>query len=83
MSRISQCDSILAALKRGQVITPLDAMQDFNCMRLAARINDLRAMGHEIITHDKHAPSGKRFAGYSMPQATLEQGEMFARLVTR
>ena len=31
-------------------VTAIDAIQQIGCLRLAARINDLRAMGHNIET---------------------------------
>ena len=32
-------------------ITPLDALREFGCMRLAARIFDLAHQGHQIETN--------------------------------
>ena len=54
----SQTQQILAHMKTGKTITPLQAFQWFGCMRLAARIRDLRDDGHDIAavwyhTHDK------------------------------
>lgn len=39
---------ILRYLQDFGAITPLDAMREFGCMRLAARISDLRAAGFKI-----------------------------------
>jgi hypothetical protein len=78
----SQHDAILAALKRGSRITPLNALRDYGCMRLAARIDDLRNEGYQIDTRIESA-NGKRFASYKLAAPPLVQGEMFARLVTR
>lgn len=44
----SQCDKILAWLKAGKPITPLVALNEFGCNRLAARVADLRAAGHPV-----------------------------------
>lgn len=44
----SQCGKILAHLQSGRSITAGEALRLFGCFRLAARINDLRAMGHNI-----------------------------------
>ena len=44
----SQKDQILAHLKKGKTITPLEALKLFGCFRLAARIHDLRMDGHDI-----------------------------------
>jgi hypothetical protein len=43
----SQNDKILAYIKRRGSITALDAVR-FGCLRLAARISDLRDMGIQI-----------------------------------
>lgn len=41
----SQCDRILLYMNQHGSITALDAMKEFGCMRLAARINELRKRG--------------------------------------
>ena len=46
----SQCDAILDYLRRGKILTPLDALRLFGCFRLAARIHDLRSQGYTIET---------------------------------
>lgn len=38
----TQCDRIMQYMHQYGSITALDAMREFGCMRLAARINDLR-----------------------------------------
>jgi hypothetical protein len=43
-----QTDKILMYMQTEGEITPLDALREFNCMRLAARISDLRKAGHKI-----------------------------------
>ncbi|MGE4297004.1 MAG: helix-turn-helix domain-containing protein [Desulfovibrionaceae bacterium] len=45
---LSQADAILLALSRGDRLTPRDALFRFGCMRLGARIFDLKARGHSI-----------------------------------
>ena len=47
---MSQSNEILAALKHGDRLTPLDALNRFGCMRLAASISDLKGKGHTIYT---------------------------------
>lgn len=44
----SQNKMILGYLQRGRSITPLDALDRFHCMRLGARIYDLKQSGHKI-----------------------------------
>lgn len=64
----TQCDLILRHMKSGSTITPLEALNLYGCMRLAARINDLKQQGYEIRS-DVYERNGKRFAGYSMRRA--------------
>lgn len=45
---MTQTDMILTDLRRGKRITPIDALRDYGCFRLGARIWDLRAQGLEI-----------------------------------
>jgi len=41
---------ILQRLKAGHSISPLVALRDFSCMRLAARVAELRDKGYRIET---------------------------------
>ena len=68
---MSQTEQLLAALKRGPV-TPLDALRDFGCFRLAARVEELRKSGFNVVTEMAEA-NGKRFARYRL----VGQMEMF------
>ena len=43
-----QTDMILAYMQENGSITPVEAMAEFGCMRLAARIADLRQQGVKI-----------------------------------
>jgi len=66
-NEISQTNQILNYLQAGNVLTSLEALRKFNCLRLGARIYDLRQQGYVInslmIKDDK---SGKRYARYSL-----------------
>lgn len=67
ISKKSQTDEILNYLQAGNVLTPLEAMRKFNCMRLGARIYDLRQQGYVINSLIiKDDISGKRYARYSL-----------------
>ena len=46
----SQNDMIHEYLLAGNTITPVDALREFGCFRLAARIDDLRTRGVDIET---------------------------------
>lgn len=48
--KISQCSKILAYMEAYGSITPLDALREFSCMRLGARIWDLKHKGYAIRT---------------------------------
>lgn len=44
----SQCEMILKYLQDFGSITPIDALREFGCMRLSARISDLKLKGVPI-----------------------------------
>ena len=52
---MTQCDRILRHLQDYGSITALDALRDYGCMRLGARIHDLKAMGYDIRTTSETA----------------------------
>ena len=70
MDNDSQCKLILFYLKEYGKITARDAMQLCGCMRLAARIHDLRKKGILIKTetHEYKNTAGNkvRYAIYSL-----------------
>ena len=68
---MSQKSDILAALKRGETLTAMDALTRFGCFRLAARICELREDGWSIVSDDLTLPSGKTVAAYSLPRLEL------------
>jgi hypothetical protein len=45
---MNHSQSILSRLKTGRTITAKQAMDKLGCMRLAARIHDLKEAGHNI-----------------------------------
>ncbi len=45
---ITQCDMILDHMKRYGSITQAEAMSEYGCYRLAARISDLKVRGWKI-----------------------------------
>lgn len=60
----SQCDMIAAWLSEGYSITSLEALQRFNCMRLASRICDLKERGMNIGKKIVTLPNKKRVCEY-------------------
>ena len=63
MKTKSQTQQIRSHLNRGWKLTPLQALQKYKCMRLAARIAELRNEGMNITTR-KVTHNGKTFAEY-------------------
>jgi hypothetical protein len=65
-SKPSQRDQILKWFVEHpyETLTHLKAQNLFGCSRLAARVRELRAMGHRIDSRMVELPSGKRVAEY-------------------
>jgi len=63
----SQNRMILQHLKEHKSITALEALSEYRCFRLAARIKNLRDDGHYIHTEMIDLPrGGQRIAQYTM-----------------
>jgi len=60
---VTQNDAIKQHLLAGKPITPLDALQNYGCFRLAARIDELRKAGMDIETLTEKR-NGKQYASY-------------------
>lgn len=65
MKTCTQGNRILAALKRGDKLTPLDALRRFACFRLGARVYELRQAGYRINSKLVRR-SGARVAQYTL-----------------
>lgn len=65
----SQTELIKQHLKEGNAITPLGALRRFSCLRLGARIYDLKKQGMDIHSHLVHI-NGHHFSEYSLKKAT-------------
>lgn len=50
-------------------LTPLEALDEVGTLRLAARIHDLRAEGHDIRSVSTVMPNGKTVARYVLIEA--------------
>lgn len=59
---MSQTDRILTHIKK-RPITPMQALNLYGCMRLAARITDLKDRGHKIVT-EMVTKGNTRYARY-------------------
>tara|TARA_Y100001972_G_C7557781_1_gene280218 strand:+ start:419 stop:616 length:198 start_codon:yes stop_codon:yes gene_type:complete len=62
---MTQNEQILKHLQSGKTLSPLDALKKFGCMRLGARVYNLKQEGHDIETSFK-TQNGKTFAIYKL-----------------
>ena len=61
----TQNTQVLHWLMAGSSITPVDAYEHLHCLRLSARIYDLRKRGHSIVTMWE-SDGRKRYARYTL-----------------
>jgi hypothetical protein len=66
--RVSQCTSILRYLETGRSVSPLMALDRWGCLRLAARIRELKNRGHRIERHMVRYGK-KSYAAYLLDRA--------------
>ena len=57
---------LLMALKAGERLTPLVALERYRCLSLSQRLGELRRMGWPISRQMVKVPSGKSVAEYRM-----------------
>ena len=57
-TKVTQCEKILQYMNEYGGITPIDALREFGCMRLASRITDLKRKGY--IIHKETATAKNR-----------------------
>lgn len=64
---LTQNEQIIQHLNKFGTITPREAYDDYQIMRLASRIDELRKAGRVIETEmRKHQITGKRYAKYHL-----------------
>lgn len=67
---MTQCEKVLRHLREFGTITPMDAIREYGCLRLGARICDLRRDGHQIkskiVTGRNRFGEVTHYAEYSM-----------------
>lgn len=69
---ITQCERILRHMKDHGSITSLEAVTEYGILRLASRINDLRAQGIAIVSETK---AGKNRYGETTHYAVYRLAE--------
>ena len=60
----TQAQMVLEALQRGDKITAINALSRFGVFRLAARIHELKKLGHDIQSATMDRKDGKRYSVY-------------------
>ena len=68
-----QRERILAALKNGAKLTPLTAVERFECLALSQRIGELKRQGYPIQMKMVSTKTGKRVAQYSLPSWYIDR----------
>lgn len=66
---MTHTETILAHLLSGRSITPIDALRDYGCFRLAARVKEIREAGYEVKTI-MEGEGAKKWARYTLTRAT-------------
>lgn len=77
-TRESQANKILKVLQEGRPVTVRDALKICDCERLAARISDLRKLGHKIETIGLKVKSGKTVGQYWLSEFAPNQEKQTA-----
>jgi hypothetical protein len=66
LKTMTQKERIKKHLEKGKSLTAIQALNLFNCFRLAARISDLRSEGMNILTENCTLKNGKNIAKYTL-----------------
>lgn len=78
-TKITQCDMILSYMRENGGITPIEAMQEFGCMRLASRICDLKRthkIKTETVQHSNSYGKTVSYARYSLDDPEFTEKEV-------
>lgn len=67
----SQNAEILSYLMKGKTLTPIEALQMFGSFRLAARVYELKNLGHPIVSEKITVGDGQHVASYSIDFSSL------------
>ena len=62
----TQSEILLAALRRGEVLTTLDALRRYNVMAVSQRMTEMQRAGVPIKSEMVKVASGKRVARYRL-----------------
>ena len=70
----TQSEMILEYLRKGYSITPLEALKEFGCFRLGARIWELKQRGYNIEMQLSEVMGGKHVAEYRLAKKETGDG---------
>ena len=73
---MSQREAIYEYIRERGSITPMEALMQFGCFRLSARILELRGEGHDIRTETAN-DNGKTYARYRYHDREPGQQQLF------
>ena len=69
---MTQVEKIIDYIETEGSITPLDALREFGCMRLASRITDIKRMGYDVTVKMEKSKNRRgefvRYARYSFKE---------------
>ena len=69
---MTQIEKIIDYINENGSITPLTALREFGCMRLASRITDIKRMGYPVVremeTSKNRRGESVRYARYSFKE---------------
>lgn len=75
---MTQTEQIKNYLEQGNSLTPLEALDKFNCFRLSGRIHEIRAMGINVASELVSGPNGKKWARYWISKENVSEGHLNA-----
>lgn len=69
---MTQCKKILRHLQTYGTITPMEALQEYSCFRLGARVHDLKRLGYpvktEMVTDKNRFGEATHYARYRLEE---------------
>ena len=78
---MTQIENIIDYIETEGSITPLDALREFGCMRLASRISELKKLGYPVISKMETAKNRRgepvRYARYSFKGVNEDESIKF------
>lgn len=77
----TQSEIILDYLLAGNTLTSLEALQRFQCFRLASRISDFKQLGYDIKSKTVRTYNGKYVSQYWIQTKVESKGQLAFNLI--